>query len=104
MPTLGPGLLDLTSTFGGMGTTGLFGSAAGAANPVTLPLTLLLALIPALFGQNRGQKDMNELIRYLKPTQPMYMSPNLPMMDKTALNAVLNQYGRTQYWGWPGGE
>ena len=107
MPTLGPGLLDLTSTLGGTGTTDLFGSAAGAGalGGATLPLTLLLALIPALFGQNRGQRDMTSLIKYLKPSQPMYMSPNLPQVDEATLKAVMNQLGRTnQGWGWPGGE
>jgi len=77
---------------------------AASMNPATLPLTLLLALLPALFGQNRGQRDMTNLIKYLKPSQPMYMSPNLPQVDESALRAVMNQLGRTnQGWGWPSG-
>ena len=106
MGTLGPGLLDLTSTLGGTGTTDLFGSAAGAGalGGATLPLTLLLALIPALFGQNRGQRDMTSLIKYLKPSQPMYMSPNLPRVDEATLKAVMNQMSRSGGgWGWPSG-
>jgi len=77
---------------------------AAASGGATLPLSLLLALIPALFGQNRGQRDMRDLIAYLKPTEPLYMSPNLPAVDKSALAAVMTQLGRTQGgWGWPGG-
>jgi hypothetical protein len=80
-------------------------SAAPETGGVSIPLTLLLAFLPALFGQNRGQRDMNELIKYLKPSQPMYMSPNLPQVDAASLKAVMNQLGRTnQGWGWPGGE
>lgn len=79
-------------------------AAAGASGGATIPLTLLLALIPALFGQNRGQRDMTKLIDYLRPKQPMYMSPNLPAVDKSALAAVMNQLGRSGGgWGWPGG-
>jgi hypothetical protein len=47
---------------------------------------------------------MTSLIKYLKPTQPMYMSPNLPQADEATLKAVMNQMSRTQGgWGWPGG-
>ena len=81
----------------------LSGVAGGGMNPATLPLTLLLALIPALFGQNRGQRDMRNLIAYLKPTEPLYMSPNLPQVDEATLKAIMNQMSRTQNWGWPGG-
>lgn len=78
--------------------------AAPETGGVSLPLTLLLALIPALFGQNRGQRDMTNLIKYLKPTQPMYMSPNLPQVDEATLKAVMNQMSRSGGgWGWPGG-
>lgn len=83
--------------------TSILGTVAGGANPATLPLTLLLALLPALFGQNRGQRDMRDLIKYLKPTEPMYMSPNLPQVDEATLRAILNQSQRTQNWGWPSG-
>jgi len=75
----------------------------GGGNPAMLPLTLLLSLIPALFGQNRGQRDMRDLIAYLKPTEPLYMSPNLPQVDEATLKAIMNQMSRTQNWGWPGG-
>ena len=92
----GGALLDTTSTLGDAS-----GIAAGAASPWTLPLTLVLSLLPSLFGR-RGQKDMTSLIHYLKPTQPLYMSPNLPQVDDAALKAVLNQMSRTQNWGWPG--
>lgn len=92
MDRTGGALLDMTSTLG---------NTAGA-NPWTLPLTLILSLLPALFGR-RGQKDMSSLINYLKPSQPLYMSPNLPAVDEAALNAVINQMSRTQDWGWPGG-
>ena len=100
----GGAIVDTTSTLGdteGILSGGL--SALDRLNPATLPLTLLLSILPALFGQNRGQRDMSDLIQYLKPSQPMYMSPNLPQMDKTTLNAVLNQFGRTKNWGWPSG-
>jgi len=81
----------------------LSGAAGGGSNPYTLPLTLLLALLPALFP-NRGQKDMSRLIDYLRPSQPMYMSPNLPQVDEATLKAVMNQMSRTQGgWGWPSG-
>ena len=95
--------MDLTST---SLPGGLLGSSAGAGlGGATLPITLLLALIPALFGQNRGQRDMTKLIDYLRPKEPMYMSPNLPQVDKSALAAVMNQLGRSGGgWGWPGGE
>lgn len=99
----GGALLDTTGTLGDLGgilSGGL--SALGGSNPATLPLTLLLSLLPALFGR-RGQADMTSLIKYLKPSQPLYMSPNLPQIDKAALNAVLNQMGQTQNWGWPTG-
>lgn len=78
--------------------------AAPETGGVSIPLTLLLAFLPALFGQNRGQRDMRDLIKYLKPSQPMFMSKNLPAVDESAFNAVLNQLSRTQGgWGWPGG-
>lgn len=77
-------------------------AVAEKGSPLTLPLTLLLSVLPSLFGR-RGQGDMTSLIRYLRPKQPLYMSPNLPQVDEAALNAVLNQMGRTQDWGWPGG-
>jgi len=78
--------------------------AAASMNPATLPLTLLLALLPALFGRNRGQRDMSELLKYLKPSQPMYMSPNLPQVDEATLKAVMNQMSRSGGgWGWPSG-
>ncbi len=103
-PTGGP-LLDTGSTLGAgplSDAMSFLGGAGGAAtSPYTLPLTLLLSFLPALFGR-RGQKDMTSLINYLKPTQPIYMSPNLPALDKTTYNAVINQLGRTQNWGWPG--
>lgn len=102
MDLTGGALLDTTSTLGNVGgilSGGL--SALGGSNPATLPLTLLLSLLPALFGR-RGQADMTSLIKYLKPAQPLYMSPNLPGVDKAALNAVLTQMNRTQDWGWPG--
>ena len=101
----GGALKDYSSTLGDWsGILSGAASAGGGSNLATLPLTLLLSLIPALFGQ-RGQKDMSELIRYLKPSQPMYMSPNLPQVDEATLKAVMNQLGRTnQGWGWPGGE
>lgn len=83
-------------------TPGTAAAAASGMSPYTLPLTILLSLLPALFG-NRGRADMKRAIAYLKPKQPMYMSPNLPMMDQTTMNAILNQLGRTQNWGWPGG-
>ena len=100
MPNGLPGM-DLTST---SLPEGLLGSSGGAAlGGATLPLTLLLALLPALFP-NRGQKDMSRLIDYLKPSQPMYMSPNLPQVDEATLKAVMNQMSRTQGgWGWPSG-
>jgi len=101
MPNGLPGM-DLTST---SLPGGLLGSSGGAGlGGATLPLTLLLALLPALFGQNRGQKDMNELIKYLKPSQPLYMSPNLPQIDEASMRAVLNQLSRSGGgWGWPSG-
>lgn len=99
----GGALLDTTSTLGdSAGILSGAAAAAGSANPALLPLTLLLGILPSLFGR-RGQKDMTSLIRYLRPTQPLYMSPNLPQVDEAALKAVLNQMGRTQDWGWPGG-
>jgi len=40
----------------------------------------------------------------LKPSQPMYMSPNLPQVDEATLKAVMNQMSRSGGgWGWPGG-
>lgn len=101
----GGALLDTTSTLGDAAgiASGAAAAGAGAASPWTLPLTLVLSLLPALFGR-RGQGDMTSLIRYLRPKQPMYMSPNLPQVDEAALNAVMNQMGRTQNWGWPGGK
>lgn len=101
MPNGLPGM-DLTST---SLPGGLLGSSGGAAlGGATLPLTLLLALIPALFGQNRGQRDMTQLLKYLKPSQPMYMSPNLPQVDEATLKAVMNQMSRSGGgWGWPSG-
>ncbi len=99
----GGALLDTTSTLGdAAGIAAGAEAVAGAANPWMLPLTLLLGILPSLFGR-RGQKDMTSLISYLRPKQPLYMSPNLPDVDKAALNAVLNQMNRTQDWGWPGG-
>ena len=103
-PTGGP-LLDTSSTLGAgpmSDALSFLGGAGGAAtSPWTIPLTLLLSFLPSLFGR-RGQKDMTSLIQYLKPTQPLYMSPNLPQVDDAALKAVLNQMSRTQNWGWPG--
>ena len=47
---------------------------------------------------------MTSLIKYLKPSQPMYMSPNLPQVDEATLKAVMNQMSRTGGgWGWPSG-
>lgn len=101
--TTGSALLDTTSTLGDAAGIASGAEAVGAAaSPWTLPLTLLLGILPSLFGR-RGQRDMTSLIRYLRPTQPLYMSPNLPAVDEAALKAVLNQMGRTQNWGWPGG-
>jgi len=103
MDLTGGALRDYSSTLGdtaGILSGGL--SAAGSSNPYTLPLTLLLSLLPSLFNP-RGQRDMSSLIQYLKPKQPLYMSPNLPGLDATTYNAVLNQLARTQNWGWPTG-
>lgn len=71
-------------------------------DPATIALlgSLAVSLVGSLASSNKGKGEMSELLAYLKSLQS---SPMAQGLNSTTLQAVLNQFGRTQGWGWPEG-
>ena len=101
-----------TATLGGLSTAG--GGAAeksGSIWTIALPIIFSLLSSSGIFGgeseeekSRRQFEQQKELIKMLLAWQnPTYRSPYIPGLDKTMIQALLNQTKRTTNWGYPAG-
>jgi len=88
-------------------------AAAGIGSSIAtggIPLPIILAIVGSLFGDIFGKKedplsdalDLKSQMNTLG-MKPPFQSPYMPMMDKTMVQALLNQMGRSANFGWPEG-
>lgn len=96
------------------GASALSGAGAGAAAggfPWSIIIPIVISLMGGMFSDEedeygesmrRGREAQNIFGRM--GMKPPYQSPYLPGMDKTVMQALLNNLQRTSNWGWPAGK
>lgn len=91
----------LSGLFGGKGGEGGLGSAA---------LPLIIALLGSIFGGEEDEElEMYERMQMMKKMmgtmgmKPPYQSPNLPQLDATVMQALMNNMSRYANFGFPEG-
>lgn len=86
-------------------------TATGIGSIAGLPWNIMLPIVISFFTSLlSGEED--ELTKALEMQQnlgtlglePPYRSPFLAGLDRTTLQAILNQMGRSANWGWPAGK
>jgi len=107
---------NLGSILGALNTGGTAGTAAATTAsgfPWSVLIAVLGSLLPSLgiFGgeseEEKSQREFEqqkELIKMLLAWQnPTYKSPYIPGVDKTMVQALMNQMKRSANWGYPAG-
>lgn len=96
------------------GATTAAGATAGAAAggfPWSIIIPIVVSLLGGMFSgeedeygetMQRGREAQNIFGRM--GMKPPYQSPYLPGIDKTVMQALLNNLQRTSNWGWPAGK
>jgi hypothetical protein len=95
---------------GSVGTTAAGGLLAGPTGGLSVLIPLVYSLLDSLgiFGNSyeqqkeRAQQELKDKLALLDKYSG-YKSPNLPQMDSTMMQALMNQAGRYKNWGWPSG-
>lgn len=98
------------SPWGAVSGIGSLGGA-GAGSPWSWLIPILVALMPSLFGgeEDEEREAMKRAMEGKRIAEgmgltPPYQSPYLPGIDKTVMQAILNNLQRTSNWGWPAGK
>ena len=99
------------SRWGDLRDVGASAIGGAAGGPWSWLIPILVALIPSLFGgeedeEREAMKRAAEAKRIAEGMglTPPYQSPYLPGIDKTVMQALLNNLQRTSNWGWPAGK
>lgn len=87
---------------------GGIGSLLSGLGPAGLPL--IIALLGSIFGGEEDEElEMYKRMQMMKKMmgtmgmKPPYQSPNLPQLDSTVMQALMNNLGRYANFGFPEG-